>query len=166
MVVGDILKKISDGLVTKSYGRGVYKISYPAYFHDATPITVMVKLEADTEVVLERDEEVENMALLSTSDEYTIFDNGETYERFSMVEGIGDIMELACSRHHIKLSNNELSLEADTETTLNKLNRFVKCIFEIESKVVDRVGHIIEKEDEHNDSASDKLKEYLKFRGN
>lgn len=163
MVIRDVLKKFGENMRSRNMGAGVYNIEYPAYYYDGTNIDITVKLEMDSELVLERGEEVENLALLSTSDEYTIMDNGTVREKFSNIADIDTIIENACDRHHVKYDNKKLTLEADTETTTTKFNRFVKCIFEIESRVLDITGTIKES---HTAGASEKLMAYLNKKGN
>ena len=143
-------------------GAGVYNIDFPAYYYDGSNIEISVKLEMDSELVLERGEEVENLALLSTSDEYTIMDNGSVRERFASVNDIDNIINNACIRHHVKYDNHKLSLDADTDTTTIKFNRFIKCIFEIESRVMDISGD----KELHTTGASEMLMAYLNKKGN
>ena len=137
----------------------MYAIDYPALYYDGSPIYIAVKLEMDSEVVLERGEEVENLALLSTSDEYTIMDQGTVREKFADIIGIDQIIINACAKHHIKYDNNKLTLESDTETTVAKFNRFVKCIFEIETRVMDLTPTTTI--ESNTSGASEKLMAYL-----
>ncbi len=132
MVIGDITREIKDNLQFLSYGGGVYSLSYPAYYEDGAQITIAVKLEHETEVVLEREEEAESEALLSTSDEYTIMDLGSVAEKFGNIEGIDTIIKRACDRYRVQYDGQFITLNADVATTCQKINRFVKCIFEIE----------------------------------
>ena len=163
MVIGDITEKIKTFVNSKNYGSGVYVLTYPAFYEDGTPVTVAVKLEQETDVVLERGEEAENLALLSTSDSYEIRDLGSVLERFNHVEGIEEIISSTCDKYHIKFENGLISLEADTETTLTKLNRYIKCIFEIELRA--SVSDSKVKDTQSNERTA-KLMEYINRKSN
>ncbi len=135
MKINDILEKINQSIYKLNYGNGLYMLAYPAYYEDGTAITIAIKIENETEVVLERSEEQENMGLLSTSDEYTITDLGAVVEKFANVVRIDDIVADACNKYKCQFADGIITLDADTETTTYKLNRFVKCMWEIERLV-------------------------------
>ena len=138
MKVGEITEKIKDNVQSVSFGGGVYQLGVPVCFIDGTPITVAVKLVQDTEVVLERGEDVENMGLLSTSDEYTFMDMGSVLQRYADVQGIEDIITTACDRNHVHFDGEFITLDADTATTNSKLSRFIRAILEVELRVIDK----------------------------
>ncbi len=156
MVIGDITEKIKENIRSLNYGSSVYTLSYPAYFQDGSQITIAVKLEMETDVVLERGEEQESKALLSTSDEYTIMDLGSVREKFGDIEIIDEIINSTCEKYHIQYENNSIKLSADTSSTLIKLNRYIKCVFEIESRVYD-----LSKKLNDNNVSTNKFMEYL-----
>ena len=135
MKINDILEKINQSIYKLNYGNGLYMLAYPAFYEDGDAMTIAIKIENETEVVLERGEEQENMGLLSTSDEYTITDLGAVVERYANVEGIDQIIERACDKYKCNYADGIITLDADTETTIYKLNRFVKCMWEIERLV-------------------------------
>ena len=159
MKIGDITEKIKDNIQSVAFGGGVYQIGVPVCYIDGTPITVGVKLVQDTEVVLERGEDTENMGLLSTSDEYTFMDMGTVMQRFSDILGIRDIIQTACDRNHVYFDGEFITLDADTATTNSKLSRFLRTMLEIEMRVIDIVGKT--SKDTH---AKDKFMEYLSKR--
>ena len=161
MVIGDITEKIKEDIRSLNYGNSVYTLSYPAYYLDGSPVTIAVKLEMETEVVLERGEEQESQALLSTSDEYTFMDLGTVKDRFKDVEIIDEIIQVACDKFHIQYENGSIKLSADTASTLTKLNRFVRCIFDIESKVYEINKKLVE-----NNVTTNKFMEYLNHKTN
>ncbi len=161
MKIGDITEKIKDNILSVSYGGGVYMVGVPVYYVDGTPITVAVKLVQDTEVVLERGEDAENMALLSTSDEYTIMDMGTVYQRYADVQGIDNIITTACERNHVHFDGEFITLEADTMTTNSKLNRFIRTVLEIEIRAIDKM-----EVSQKSSPAKDKLMAYLTNKGN
>ena len=161
MKIGDITEKIKDNILSVSYGGGVYMVGVPVYYVDGTPITVAVKLVQDTEVVLERGEDAENMALLSTSDEYTIMDMGTVYQRYADVQGIDSIITTACERNHVHFDGEFITLEADTMTTNSKLNRFIRTVLEIEIRAIDKM-----EVSQKSSPAKDKLMAYLTNKGN
>jgi hypothetical protein len=156
MKIGDITEKIKDNIQSVALGGGVYQIGVPVCYIDGTPITVGVKLVQDTEVVLERGEDAENMGLLSTSDEYTFMDMGSVIQRFGEVQGIEGIIQTACDRNHVHFDGEFITLEADTATTNSKLSRYLRTMLEIEMRVGDIVGKTTK--DTH---AKDKFMEYL-----
>ncbi len=161
MVVGDITNKIKEDLRSLSYGGGVYMLSYPAYYDDGSAVTVAVKLEHETDVVLERGEEAENMALLSTSDEYTIMDLGSVAERFSNIDDIDRIITSACAKYHVQYDGEFISLGADVDTTNTKLNRYLKCIFEIEREALKQAVVTPAPESSQESDVSKKFMEYI-----
>ncbi len=161
MKIGDITEKIKGGVQSVAYGGGVYMIGVPVYYIDATPITVAAKLVQDTEVVLERGEDAENMGLLSTSDEYTFMDLGSVLQRYADVSGIEDIIYRACERNHVHFDGEFITLESDTETTNSKLSRYIRTILEIEMRVLDISGA-----KGKSISAKDKLMQYITNNGN
>jgi len=161
MVIGDVLEQIKESIKSLSYGSSVYMLSYPAYYLDGSQVTVAVKLEMETDVVLERDEEQESKALLSTSDEYTIMDLGSVREKFSAVDIIDEIISSVCEKYHIQYINHEIKLSADTQSTLTRLSRYIKCVFEIES----RVNDILKKLSDNN-VTTNKFMEYLNNKAN
>lgn len=162
MKITDVLQNLKETIKVVGYGAGLYVLTYPAYYNDGTPVTIAIKIENETEVVLERGEEAENMGLLSTSDEYTILDMGSVMEKFVSVEGVEDIIEKVCAKYHIQYTKGIISLEADIDTTLTKINRFVKCVFEIESHMEDKIGTAIQKDKPKTNGVSQEFMAYLK----
>ncbi|MBQ4558476.1 MAG: hypothetical protein IJA61_03790 [Clostridia bacterium] len=161
MKIGDITEQFKNYMQVRNYGHGLYLLGLPAVFDDGGLVTVAVKLEQETDVVLEREEEAESLALLSTSDEFEIRDLGSVYEKFADIDNIKDIIANTCEKYHVKFDGANLSLEADIDSAITMINRYLKCVFEIESKVKEVA---VTEEPTQSNERTAKLMEYINNR--